>query len=66
VTAFAALVCADCGDAEIVSVRPGKNGMRFEQMVVTREVPDVAWCLACCVRHGWLLPFVPMEVPHAV
>jgi len=50
-----AMACAaGCAEA-VVSVSPG----RFEErapggFLTRREEPIRAWCLRCCVRHGWL------------
>ena len=58
VLSIAALVCEGGCAAPVISISPGQDGEmvpgRAGGFALHRSSPIRGWCLACCMRHGWL------------
>lgn len=51
------LACFDCRGAPVFSIDPGSDGEVAENVItllLARPVTTKGWCLACCIKRGWL------------
>lgn len=60
------LCCADCGEAEIISVWPGKEDVQMELFRLIPGRPVRGWCEACWLKRFGPKPALPRRGSRAV
>lgn len=45
------LHCIDCGSPDAFAVAPGNDETRAVGLLLARNIPTVAWCQSCWLRH---------------